>query len=265
MNPTRPRTPRLPRPDVHLTRGPGRRAAQRSPHPLIGLGADDAPVHLTPDDGHALLTAPAGMGTTELLRTLGVQALAAGRQVDILDVSGCEHLWAQGREHVTYLDDPDQLHRHLMGLAHQARGRSRAGVPGPPRLLLVENDGTTEVLRHHHADPRPNGVPLDALTAVLAHGRPVGMQVVLACRELPPPLRHLRSLFTTRLVIDPDGPGADSTHAPPSSPAGFRPGLWQHINAAGRRLVQAARITEQDAARFIPTRPAARDTKESHR
>jgi hypothetical protein len=261
-------------PDVQLTSGAGQQAAQLSDHPLIGLDAEGTGVHLTPRDGHVLAVAPPGMGTTVLLRTLGVQALAAGQHLDILDVHHVAHAWARGLDRVTYVDDPDQLHRHLMGLAHQARNRAAKGQPGPRRLLLVENDGTTSTLLDHQADPRPNGVALDALTAVLAHGRVAGIQVVVACRDLPGPLMHLtRDLFSTRLLIEPSertwiSAGLSSQRRPPST--GFHPGLWHHFTRdRTHRLVQAARISEHAAADFVrhahDRRPAARTTKESHR
>ncbi|MFI1312844.1 hypothetical protein ACH4TS_22270 [Streptomyces albidoflavus] len=267
-----PATPAPPRPeapaDVQLTSGPGRTAARASEHPLIGLDADGNGVHLTPGDGHVLTVAPPGHGTTELLRTLGVQALAAGHHLDILDVHHAEHPWARGLERVTYVDDPDQLHRHLRGLAHQARNRALTGRPGPRRLLLVESDGTTTALLDHQADPRPNGVALDALTAVLAHGRPAGIQVVLACRELPGALRHLtRDLFSTRLLNAPSERtwiSAGLSGLPlPDWPAP-RPGLWHHVTRDGaHRFVQAARIHPHAAADFA--RLAASTTKEPHR
>ncbi|MFJ3176617.1 hypothetical protein ACIPJK_38560 [Streptomyces roseus] len=269
-----PGTPRLPQPHVDLTHGAGQKAARLSEHPLIGLDAEGGAVHLTPADGHVLAVAPPGMGTTELLRSIGAQALAAGQHLDILDVHHVGHDWARGLDRVTYVDDPDQLHRHLIGLAHQARGRAAKGHPGPRRLLLVENDGTTQVLLDHQADPRPNGVALDALTAVLAHGRLAGIQVVLACRELPGPLNGLaRDLFSTRLLIEPNDrtwriAGLTDRTRPPST--GFRPGLWHHLTRDGdHRLVQAARIA-QDAAATLAHRapdqpPAVCRTKESQR
>ncbi|MFG2211994.1 hypothetical protein [Streptomyces sp. NPDC048638] len=252
--------------DVQLASGAGREAALLSEHPLIGLDDDGAGVHLTPGDGHVITVAPPGMGSTVLLTTLGVQALAAGWHLDILDVQHIAHSWARGLERVTYVDDPDQLHRHLMGLAHQARNRAASCQPGPRRLVLVENDGTTSALLDHQADPRPNGVALDALTTVLAHGRQAGIQVVLACRELPGPLRHLtRDFFSTRLLIQPSERTWISAGRPgPRPPSdGWRPGLWHHIAADGtQRSVQAARISEHDAPGFIR---AARTPKESHR
>ncbi|MEO3976778.1 hypothetical protein [Streptomyces sp. CAU 1734] len=271
--PSTPDSPRLPQPHVDLTHGAGQEAARLSEHPLIGLDAEGAAVHLTPSDGHVLAVAPPGTGTTELLRSLGAQALLAGQHLDILDVHHVEHAWARGLDRVTYVDDPDQLHRHLLGLAHQARGRAAKGQPGPRRLLLVENDGTTQVLLDHQADPRPNGVALDALTAVLAHGRLAGIQVVLACREVPGPLNGLaRDLFSTRLLTDPSDrtwrtAGPAGLTLPPGP--GFRPGLWHHLTRTGtHRLVQAARIAEDTAAAFArraPDQPPAdRRTKESH-
>lgn len=259
--------------DVHLTSGAGRAAARLSEHPLIGLDAEGAGVHLTPGDGHVLAVAPAGMGTTVLFSTLGVQALAAGQHLDILDVHHRAHAWARGLDRVTYVDDPDQLHRHLLGLAHQARNRAAQGRPGPRRLLLVENDGTTSALLDH-PDPRRNGVALDALTTVLAHGRLAGIQVVLACRDLPGPLNHLtRDLFSTRLLIEPSertwiSAGLNGRRRPPST--GYRPGLWHHLTRAGEhRLVRAAHISQDDAAAFASRTHdhpfAARTTKEFHR
>ncbi|MFJ2217849.1 hypothetical protein ACIQVO_36470 [Streptomyces sp. NPDC101062] len=261
---------------VHLTRGPGLRAARRSEHPLIGLAAGNQPVFLTPQDGHLLLVAPAGMGTSTLLRTLGAQHLAAGGHLDILDVHPDEPPWARGLDRVSYLDTAEAIAAHLHGLAHQARRRAEAGRPGPRRLVLLEARGTTEVL-HQHLDARPNGTPLDALTAVLAHGRLARMQVALACQAIPPALAHLAAdLFTTRLLIAPDKDtwqctGGTATTRPP--PGSSRPGLWHQPTAAGARQIRAARLTEADATARAqdptPSRPgrqpAARTTKESDR
>ncbi|WP_329020465.1 hypothetical protein [Streptomyces sp. NBC_01601] len=254
-------TPRLPRRSVQLTRGRGHRAFSRSPHPLIGLAAGDRAIHLTPDAGHVLLSAPAGMGSTTVLRTLGAQALTAGWHVDIVDVHASEHPWAAGLDRVTHVHEPDAVHRHLIGLAHQARGRAAAQSPGPARLVLVENHGTTDVLLNHRVDPRPNGMPLDALVAVLAHGRLARIQVVLACTEPPPALGHiLRDLFTTRLLLQPTDrtwrlAGENGQSQPPAVP--WRPGLWHHLGPDGPRLLQAADLSDEDAAHLARPAPAA--------
>ncbi|MCX4784080.1 hypothetical protein [Streptomyces sp. NBC_01264] len=266
----------LPRRSVQLTRGAGRRAAARNVHPLIGLDTGDRPVHLTPADGHVLAVAPAGMGTTTLLRTLGAQALAAGLHVDILDAHMSEHEWARGLDRVTHAEEPDQIVRHLTGLAKQARGRAAAGVPGPARLVLVENHGTTDVLLNHQLDPRPDGVALDALTAVLAHGLQAGIQVVLTCAAVPPSFGHIaRDLCRTRLLIDPDthtwhNAGVPGEPYPPGEPVS--PGLWHHLTPDDTRLLQAADLGEEDAAAYARRTPddhrrrfAARTTKETHR
>ncbi|MCX4826571.1 hypothetical protein OG883_43825 [Streptomyces sp. NBC_01142] len=264
----------LPPADVHLTQGAGQQAAQASELSLIGLDEQGRGVHFGPGDGHVLVVAPPGMGASQLLRSLGVQALARGEQLDILDVRMISQDWARGLEHgVTYVDEPDQMHRHLMGLAHQARGRAAAGRPGPRRLLMVEKD-TTAVLADHWISPRPNGMALDALTAVLAHGRLAGIQVILACSDLPGQLTGLaRDLFSTRLLHDPSKRTwrrAGLADQPCSPGFGFRPGLWHHLTRDGsHRLVQAARISEGAAADFVrhshAPRPAARTTKESQR
>ncbi|WP_327359703.1 hypothetical protein [Streptomyces sp. NBC_01304] len=246
---------------VSLTSGAGRAAAAADrTAPLIGLDDAHQPVYLSAVDGHLLTVAPPGMGTTVLLRTLAVQALAAGRDVDIIDVHHVEHAWARGVDGVRYVDDPDQVHRHLLGLAHQARGRAAAGKPGPGRLLLIENDGTTRVLMNHRADPRPNGVALDALTAVLAHGSQAGIQVVLACRAVPGALGHIaRDLFSTCLLAEPDARtwrllGQGHHQRPPST--GYRPGLWHRLDQDGsRRLVQGARIEAREAAAYARRTP----------
>ncbi|MEV7156981.1 hypothetical protein AB0N77_20515 [Streptomyces misionensis] len=262
---------------VDLTRGPGLRAARRAPHPLLGLAAGNRPVHLAPEDGHLLLVAPPGMGSSTVLRSLGAQHLAAGGHLDILDAHHVQQAWARDLDRVAYLDTAETIAAHLHGLAHQARRRAEAGRPGPPRLVLVESGGTGEVLLGHHLDARPNGTPLDALTAVLAHGRQAGMQVAMACRRaVPLPLAHISAdLFTTRLLISPDPVTWLCAGGKPADrpPIGGGPGLWHHLNAAGARQVRAARLTESDAAvwaaRPFPSRsgrpPAARTAKESDR
>ncbi|HBF83306.1 MAG TPA: hypothetical protein DD420_26325 [Streptomyces sp.] len=273
MNQTLP-TSRVPR-AVHLTRGPGLRAARRSTHPLIGLAADNRPVRLAPQDGHLLLVAPAGTGTSTVLRTLGAQHLAGGGHLDILDAHLVGQAWARGLDRVSYLDEPQAIAAHLHGLAHQARRRAEAGRPGASRLVMVEAL-TAGVLLDHHLDARPNGTPMDALTAVLAHGRQAGMQVVLACQqEIPPPLRHIAAdLFTTRLLAEPSAATwveAGGTAATYPQPDGCRPGRWHHLDAAGTRQLRAARLEETDAAVWAtgPTAsgrpPAPLTTKESDR
>lgn len=255
---------------VHLTRGPGLRAARSGEHPLIGLAAGNRPVRLAPADGHLLLVAAAGTGTSTVLRTLGAQHLAAGGHLDILDVHHLrQHPWARGLERVTYLDSAGAIGVHLHGLAHQARRRAAAGVPGPRRLVLVEDRCTTAVLLDHHLDARPNGTFLDALTAVLAHGRLAGMQVVLACQAVPPPLAHIAAdLFTTRLLTDPDEATwqrAGATPATYPTSGNSRPGLWHHLTAAGARQIRAAHLDDADAAAWAARSrraPAARTPKE---
>ncbi|WP_217225949.1 ATP-binding protein [Streptomyces anulatus] len=260
---------------VHLTRGPGLRAARSSEHPLIGLAAGNQPLRLAPQDGHLLLVAPPGLGTSTVLRALGAQHLAAGGHLDILDTHIVGQAWARRLDRVRYLDEPQAIAVHLHGLAHQARRRAEAGRPGPARLVLVESL-TPEVLLDHHLDARPNGTPMDALTALLAHGRQAGTQVVLACRhEIPPPLRHIAAdLFTTRLLIEPSADtwlqagGTAATHPQHEDP---HPGRWHHLNAAGSRELRAAHLDEADAAawntHFSPAgrTPAPRTTKESDR
>lgn len=260
---------------VHLTRGPGLRATRRSDHPLLGLAAGNQPVRLTPQDGHLLLVAPPGLGTSTVLRTLGAQHLAAGGHLDILDAHLAGQPWARGLDRVSYLDEQQAIAAYLHGLAHQARRRAEAGRPGPHRLLLVESL-TTEILLDHHLDARPNGTSMDALIAVLAHGRQAGMRVVLACHKaIPPPLRHIAAdLFTTRLLIEPaadtwrQAGGTADTHPQPDA---SHPGRWHHLSAAGGRQLRAARLNEADAAAWA-TRPspsgrltAPRTTKESDR
>ncbi|MFK0142546.1 hypothetical protein [Streptomyces murinus] len=261
---------------VDLTRGQGLRAARRAPHPLLGLAAGNRPVHLASEDGHLLLVAPPGMGSSTVLRSLGAQHLAAEGHLDVLDAGLVQQAWARGLDRVAYLDTAETIAGHLRGLAHQARRRAEAGRPGPPRLVLVESGGTTEVLLGHHLGVRPNGTSLDALTAVLAHGRQAGMQVAMACRAVPPPLAHISAdLFTTRLLTSPDPATwrrAGGKLADRPLTVG-RPGLWHHLNAAGARQVRAARLAETDAAawaaRPFPSRsgrqPAARTAKESDR
>ncbi|WP_446047466.1 hypothetical protein [Streptomyces olivaceus] len=261
---------------VHLNRGPGLRAARGSEHPLIGLAAGNQPVRLTPEDGHLLLVAPAGMGTSTVLRTLGAQHLAAGGHLDVLDVHLVQQAWARGLERVSYLDTAEAIAAHLRGLAHQTRRRAEAGRPGPRRLVLVEGCGTTDALLLP-LDARPNGTSLDALTAVLAHGRLAGMQVVMACQAIPPALAHVAAdLFTTRLLIAPDEDTWQRAGGPADTrPAlgNIRPGLWHHCTAAGARQVRAARLDEDAAAAWAASPapscsghlPAARTTKESDR
>jgi hypothetical protein len=228
----------------------------QTPGPLIGLRDTGTPAVLGPGSGHTLLVAWPGMGATTALRTLAAQYAWRGTHVDILDIAG-QHTWARAQPRIHLYEDAASVHRHVSQLAAQVR----AERPGTPRAVVVESDQTISELLHFRRYPPPGGTGLDALTTVLAAGRLYGIRVVLACRAVPAPLRHVaRSLFTTRLLAAPT-PRTWHLVGPPGAAVpqdeAFRAGRMHLINSSGQSPVQLLQLTALQAAHLAATRAPA--------
>ncbi|OEV13739.1 hypothetical protein [Streptomyces nanshensis] len=207
--------------------------------PVIGLAAGDEPVRLTPADGHTLALVPPGMGATTLLRTLGAQLARHGVHVDLFDTVG-EHRWATGLPHLTRYDDPEEMHHQLYHLAHAAQS-SQADRRDRRHAVLIEERALAEMDAFHHT-PWPGARGMDALITLLAHGRPHGFQVVLACPHVPPSLTPQASLLVTTQLL-----------GEPPSHRDLRPGRMRLVSPRRVTAVQVLHLSEPEATHLALT------------
>lgn len=225
-----------------------------TPGPLIGLTAATEPVYLAPDAGHTLVLTTAGGGTSVLLRTLAAQWAATGTSVDLID-DAFQHTWAHAAQRITLHHTADAIHARLNYLADIVR-RPPPASPPARHAVVIDNGPDPELLETFREHPAPGATSLDALTTILAHGRPHGIQVVLARYELPPALTMTaRDLFTTRLLGHASANAwrqAGAAGRRPRRPAG--PGRM-HILRPGTAPtpVQVIHLTEQQAAALAAT------------
>lgn len=117
---------------------------------------------LDDDSPHIGLSGSSGSGKTVLAQNIGVQNLARGGGVTILDRKG-SHKWARGLPGVTYCLDVADMHDRLIELAAMADRRNREAFtqpdgwdPGPRQLVIFEElNATIGMLRDYWSERRP--------------------------------------------------------------------------------------------------------------
>ncbi|MEY9839512.1 hypothetical protein [Streptacidiphilus sp. EB103A] len=207
----RPATPRTPAPAHPRPGVPDRVLLADLPipltpstDPLIGLAAGNQPVHLTPAHGHTLVVMPSGYGASSLLQNVAAQLAATGVRVDILDFQN-EQGWAHGVDGITHWSEPLVIHAFLQDLAEQVRKQPTAPAPAARTRVLIVETAVAHDLPRFRRGPGYAAAPLDALVAILAHGRPHGLHVIMSAYGVPQPLRApARHLLTTRILANPD-------------------------------------------------------------
>ncbi|GLF98284.1 cell division protein FtsK [Streptomyces yaizuensis] len=178
---------------------------------LIGLAADDRPVTLPHDGGHVLVAAGSGGGTTTVLRSLAAQALVSGARTDILDLSHCEHSWADALPGARHLHDAAAIHDYLLIAAADLNSAPRVAPAtgwGARRVLIVEElSRLADALRGYWIETRPEtqlqeAPGVEALALLLASGRAYGWTVIAGDTggtvPGPGPLHHRH--FPTRVL-----------------------------------------------------------------
>src|SRR5262249_51555540 len=135
---------------------------------FLGLGAGSKPVivSLRDDSPHIACSAGTGAGKSVLAQLVGVQVLARGGNVVILDRKG-SHRWALGLPGVDYCTRPEQMHTALVRLAALADQRNAAGLyededwdPGPRTLVIAEElNATIAQIRGWWDEVREKGQP----------------------------------------------------------------------------------------------------------
>jgi hypothetical protein len=133
---------------------------------FLGLGAAGKPVviSLKDDSPHIACSAGSGAGKSVLAQAIGVQVLARGGQVVILDRKG-SHRWALGLPGVTYCTTVEQMHHALVELDELAEARNAQALsqpedwdPGARVFVIAEElNATFYKLRDWWEDNKPKG------------------------------------------------------------------------------------------------------------
>lgn len=132
----------------------------------LGVGAKPVTVSLKDDSPHIACSAASGGGKSVLAQLIGLQVLARGGRVVILDLKG-SHRWALGMAGVDYCTQPEQMHDALMRLDALAKRRNQDALyepedwdPGPRHLVIAEElNATMSQLRDYWDDVREKGQP----------------------------------------------------------------------------------------------------------
>lgn len=132
----------------------------------LGVGAKPVTISFKDDSPHIACSAGSGAGKSVLAQLLGVQVLARGGRVVILDLKG-SHRWALGLPGVDYCTRPEQMHEALLRLDKLADQRNQDALhepedwdPGERVLVIAEElNATMTRLRDYWADIREKGQP----------------------------------------------------------------------------------------------------------
>jgi hypothetical protein len=132
----------------------------------LGVGGKPVVVSLRDDSPHIACSAGSGAGKSVLAQLVGVQVLARGGQVVILDLKG-SHRWALGLPGVDYCTSPEQMHRALVRLAALADERNTMALhepedwdPGHRVLVIAEElNATFARLRDYWVEVREKSDP----------------------------------------------------------------------------------------------------------
>lgn len=132
----------------------------------LGLGGRPVTINLQDDSPHIACSAGSGAGKSVLAALIGVQVLARGGLVVILDRKG-SHRWALGLPGVDYCTTPEQMHNALVRLAKLADDRNAEALiedegwdPGARVLVIAEElNATMTGLKDFWADVREKSDP----------------------------------------------------------------------------------------------------------
>jgi hypothetical protein len=168
------------------------------PEFFVGLGADARRVTISLDDDapHIALSAGSGAGKSVLAALVGVQVLARGGSVVILDRKG-SHRWARDLAGVDYCTRPEQMHNALLRLAAMADQRNSDAFhedegwnPGPRVLVIAEElNATMSQIRAWWEEERDTGEPrippaVRAFRELLFMGRSAKINVLAVAQML---------------------------------------------------------------------------------
>ena len=132
----------------------------------LGVGGQGHTISLEADSPHIACSAGSGAGKSVLAQLIGVQVLARGGRVVILDRKG-SHRWALGLPNVDYCTTPEKMHAALVELAALADERNARALheaegwdPGHRVLLIAEElNATFSQLRDFWDEVRGKGDP----------------------------------------------------------------------------------------------------------
>ena len=184
---------------------------------FIGLGIGGKPVIIDfkTDSPHIAVSASTGAGKSVLAQAVGVQVLARGGQVIILDIKG-SHRWALGLPGVVYCTTPGQIHDALVRMGGIAADRNSRALtesedwdPGIRFLVILEEvNSTIDLLLDYWAETRGKGGPkkspaIRALKQILSMGRSakvnlIGIAQMLTARSIGGP--EARENFAIRCL-----------------------------------------------------------------
>ena len=181
----------------------------------LGVGGKPVTIDLKTDSPHVAVSASTGAGKSELAHTLGIQNLARGGQVVILDIKG-SHRWALGLPAVTYCTTVAQIHDALVRMGDIAADRNSRALtepedwdPGIRYLIILEEvNSTLDMLLDYWAETRSKGESrkspaVRALKQILSMGRSakvniIGIAQMLTARSIGGP--EARENFAIRCL-----------------------------------------------------------------
>lgn len=166
---------------------------------FLGLAADGRPViiDLHDDAPHIALSAGSGGGKSVFAQVVGVQVLARGGRVKLLDRKG-SHRWARGMDGVDYCTRPEQMHRALTQGAAVADDRNATAfeqdddwvAPWHRELFIAEElNATMAQIRAWWEQEREKGQPkippaVRAFRELLFMGRSAKVNVLAVAQML---------------------------------------------------------------------------------
>lgn len=162
----------------------------------LGTGCQPVTISLKDDSPHIAVSAGSGAGKSVLAQLIGVQVLARGGRVVILDRKG-SHRWALGLSGVDYCTKPAEMHEALVRLAQLADERNSLALHEPEdwdcgqRILVIceELNATVAQLTNHWAEVRDKSAPrrspaISALSDLLFMGRSAKVNILAVAQML---------------------------------------------------------------------------------
>lgn len=147
---------------------------------------------LDSESPHVLVNAPTGLGKSSVARTIGVQRLAVGDLLVILDRKMHSHKWARRLigPTVHYADTTASIGEALVNLGYELSRRNaivrdfdgdESDAPVGPRIVVIfeETNATLSQLKALDKSASPgSALALDAFADLLFMGRAVQMHVI---------------------------------------------------------------------------------------